>query len=94
MTHDVVALLDRRPTMRGMTRALVQAGPKLRVRTVADGAAVELRDDSGRLVAAAQAAQRVRVADEVYRLLGADEVGERLPAQPWWVEARGTETGP
>lgn len=92
MTHDVVALLDRRPTMRGMTRALVQAGPALRVRTVAEGAVVELRDDSGRLVAAAHAAQRLSVASEAERLLG-DGIGDSLPAQPWWVEARGAETG-
>jgi len=38
MPHDVVALLDRRPTMRGLTRALVQASPTPRVRTVAEGA--------------------------------------------------------
>ncbi|WP_255430155.1 DUF6177 family protein [Streptomonospora sp. PA3] len=92
MTRDVVALLDRRPTMRGMTRALVQAGRDLRMRTVAEGAVVELRDDSGRLVAAAQAGQRLASAGEVDRLLG-DGIGEPLPAQPWWVEARGAETG-
>ncbi|MDT0304208.1 DUF6177 family protein [Streptomonospora wellingtoniae] len=91
MTHDVVALLDRRPTMRGMTRALVQAGRALRVRTVADGAVVELRDDSGRPVAAAQAGQRLATSHEAERLLGSG-VGDSLPAQPWWVEARGAET--
>lgn len=93
MTHDVVALLDRRPTMRGLTRALVEARRGLRVRTVAEGAVVELRDGAGFLVAAAQAAQRVATSHEVERLLG-HGVGERLPAQPWWVEARGAETGP
>ncbi|WP_238580681.1 DUF6177 family protein [Streptomonospora alba] len=76
-----------------MSRALVAAGRGLRVRTAAEGAVVELRDDSGQLVAAAQAGQRLAASREAERLLGPD-IGESLPAQPWWVEARGAETGP
>src|SRR5699024_9580191 len=92
MIHDVVALLGRRPTMHGLPGPLVQAGPTLRVRTVAEGAVDELRDDSGQLVAAVHAAQRLSVASEAERLLG-DGIGADLPAQPWWVEARGAEAG-
>ncbi|WP_116248154.1 DUF6177 family protein [Nocardiopsis sp. FIRDI 009] len=92
MTHDVVALLERAPTLRGMTRALVQAGPKLRMRSVADGAVIQLRDESGRMVAAVQAAQQLALSAEADRLLGAG-ITDDLPAQPWWVEARGAETG-
>lgn len=105
MTHDVVALLENRPTMRGMTRALVHADPGARVRTVAEGAVVEMRDDSGRLLAAAQAGQRLSGLDEVRRLLGGgdavvwrsgagtDPARTPLPERPWWVEARGGELG-
>ncbi|GAA0987338.1 hypothetical protein GCM10009551_040330 [Nocardiopsis tropica] len=93
MTHDVVALLERAPTLRGMTRALVQAGPELQVRAVAGGAVVQLRDGSGHMVAAVQAAQRLALSSEADRLL-AEGIADDLPAQPWWVEARGTETGP
>ncbi|MEU0237267.1 DUF6177 family protein [Nocardiopsis sp. NPDC006198] len=93
MTHDVVALLERAPTLRGMTRALVQAGPELQVRAVAGGAVVQLRDGSGRMVAAVQAAQRLASSSEADRLL-AEGIADDLPAQPWWVEARGAETGP
>ena len=92
MTHDVVALLERAPTLRGMTRALVQAGPELQVRAVAGGAVVQLRDGSGRMVAAVQAAQRLALSSEADRLL-AEGIADDLPAQPWWVEARGAETG-
>ncbi|MGW9349067.1 DUF6177 family protein [Nocardiopsis flavescens] len=92
MTHDVVALLDRAPTLRGMTRALVHAGPELRVRPVADGALVQLRDGTGRMVAAVQAAQRLSSRTEVGRLL-APGLGPALSAQPYWVEARGARTG-
>ncbi|WP_236572247.1 MULTISPECIES: DUF6177 family protein [unclassified Nocardiopsis] len=76
-----------------MTQALVQAGPKLRVRSVADGALIQLRDESGRMVAAVQAAQQLALSAEADRLL-TEGITDDLPAQPWWVEARGAETGP
>lgn len=82
MTHDVVALLERAPTMRGLTRALVQAGPDLRVRSIAEGAVIQLRDGSGRLVAAVQAAQKLASPSEADRLL-AFGVSDDLPAQPY-----------
>ncbi|MCY9786885.1 DUF6177 family protein [Nocardiopsis sp. EMB25] len=90
MSHDVVALLSSSPGRDSLIKALVQAGPRLRVRLVADGAVVELRDDSGRLVAAAQAAQRLALSAEADRLL-TDGISDDLPAQPYWVEARGTD---
>jgi hypothetical protein len=93
MTHDVVALLERAPTMRGLTHALVQAGPDLRVRSIAEGAVIQLRDGSGRLVAAVQAAQKLASPSEADRLL-AQGIGDDLPAQPYWVEALAAETGP
>ncbi|WP_435112253.1 DUF6177 family protein [Nocardiopsis synnemataformans] len=93
MTHDVVALLEHAPTMRGLTRALVQAGPDLRVRSIAEGAVIQLRDGSGRLVAAVQAAQKLASPSEADRLL-AHGIGDALPAQPYWVEALAAETGP
>ncbi|CAL9331604.1 hypothetical protein SUDANB121_00093 [Nocardiopsis dassonvillei] len=92
MTHDVVALLDRAPTLRGMTRALVHAGPELRVRPVADGALVQLRDEAGRMIAAVQAAQRLSGTTEIDRLLRPG-LGKSLAERPYWVEARGARTG-
>ncbi|WP_304451431.1 DUF6177 family protein [Nocardiopsis sp. YSL2] len=76
-----------------MTKALVQAGPELRVRPVAEGAVIQLRDGSGRVVAAVQAGQQLALSAEADRLL-TEGIADDLPAQPWWVEARGAETGP
>lgn len=90
MSHDVVALLAEAPARRSLIDALVAAGPDLRVRSVSDGAVIELRDDSGRLVAAMQAAQRLALSAEADRLL-AGGISDELPAQPYWVEARGAE---
>ncbi|WP_159941636.1 MULTISPECIES: DUF6177 family protein [unclassified Nocardiopsis] len=90
MSHDVVALLAQTPARRSLIDALAEAGPGLRVRSVAEGAVIELRDDSGRLVAAMQAAQRLALSAEAERLLG-EGLGDDLPAQPYWVEARGAE---
>ncbi|RKS05676.1 hypothetical protein DFP74_1281 [Nocardiopsis sp. Huas11] len=90
MSHDVIALLAESPHRRSLLDALAEAGPKLRVRLVAEGTVIELRDDSGRLVLAVQAAQRLAVSSEADRLL-TDGVSDDLPAQPYWVEARGAE---
>ena len=89
----MVALLHDPPGLRGLTEALVAAGPELRVRLVAEGAVIHLFDGSGRLVAAVQAAQRLAAAAEADRILGA-EIPDDLPAQPWWVEARALDSGP
>lgn len=90
MSRDVIALLAESPHRRSLLDALAEAGPKLRVRLVAEGTVIELRDDSGRLVLAVQAAQRLAVSSEADRLL-TDGVSDDLPAQPFWVEARGGE---
>ncbi|WP_304451925.1 DUF6177 family protein [Nocardiopsis sp. YSL2] len=92
MSRDVIALLAESPHRRSLLDALAEAGPKLRVRLVAEGTVIELRDDSGRLVLAVQAAQRLAVSSEADRLL-VDGVSDDLPAQPYWVEARGAELG-
>ncbi|GAA1467240.1 DUF6177 family protein [Nocardiopsis exhalans] len=92
MYRDLVVLLNEHPTLSGLTEALLAAGPELRVRLAADGAVVELRDDSGRLLAAVRAAQRLAVSAEADRVLDRD-VTDDLPAQPWWVEGRLTAAG-
>lgn len=92
MSRTLVALLEHPPGIPGLTRALVSAGPMLRVRLVADGALIQLHDQAGQLVAAVQAAQRLAVSAEAERLLGIT-LPHTLPAQPWWVEARTTEAG-
>ena len=90
MSRDVIALLAKSPHRRSLLDALAEAGPKLRVRLVAEGTVIQLRDGSDRLVLAVQAAQRLAVSSEADRLL-ADGVSDDLPAQPLWVEARGAE---
>ncbi|QUX31172.1 hypothetical protein KGD83_12155 [Nocardiopsis akebiae] len=92
MSRTLVALLEHPPGIPGLTRALAAAGPSLRVRLVADGALVQLRDEAGQLVAAMHAAQRLTVSAEAERLLDT-ALPDTLPAQPWWVEARTTEAG-
>ncbi|OOC55573.1 MULTISPECIES: DUF6177 family protein [Nocardiopsis] len=90
MSHDVVALLAESPGRRSLMDALAAAGPDLRVRLIAEGTVVHLRDGSGRLVLAVQAAQRLAVSAEADRLL-TDGISDGLPAQPLWVEVRATE---
>ncbi len=90
MSHDAVALLADAPDRRALIAALAAAGPDLRVRLVADGAVVELRDGDDRVVASLQAAQRLALSSEAERLLS-DGIADDLPAQPYWVEARGAE---
>jgi hypothetical protein len=92
VSRTLVALLEHPPGIPGLTRALAAAGPSLRVRLAADGALVHLRDGAGRLVAAVHAAQRLAASAEAERLLDT-VLPDTLPAQPWWVEARTTETG-
>ena len=86
----MILLLPESPDRRSLLDALVAAGPTLRVRMVAEGTVVQLRDDDGRLVVSMQAAQRLAVSAEADRLLS-DGVSDELPAQPLWVEIRGTE---
>ncbi|MBR8744838.1 DUF6177 family protein [Nocardiopsis sp. MG754419] len=90
MSRDVIALLPENPGRRSLLEALAAADPALRIRLVAEGTLVELRDDDGRLLLAVQSGQRLATASEVDRLLGED-LTDDLPAQPLWVEARGAE---
>lgn len=84
----MIALLDQSPSRRSLLEAMVAADPDLRIKLIAEGTVVELRDDTGRIVLAVQSAQRLAVATEADRLL-TDGVADDLPAQPLWVEARG-----
>ena len=90
MSRDVIALLAQSPGRRSLLQALAAADPALRIRLVAEGTVVELREDSGRLVLAVQSAQRLAASFETDRLLEPG-LADDLPAQPWWVEARGTD---
>lgn len=88
MSRDVIALLAESPSRRSLLEAMAATDPDLRIRLVAEGTVVQLRDGSGRLVLAVQSGQRLAVAAEADRLLE-EGVTDELPAQPWWVEARG-----
>lgn len=92
MSRTLVALLEHPPGVPGLTRALTAAGPALRVRLAADGALIQLREETGRLVASVQAAQRLAASAEAERLMGT-ALPDTLPAQPWWVETRTTDAG-
>lgn len=90
MSRDVIALLAQSPSRRSLLESLATADPALRIRLVAEGTVVELREDSGRLVLAVQSAQRLATSSEADRLLE-QGLADDLPAQPLWVEARGTD---
>jgi len=92
MSLTLTALLEQPPGIDGLTRALVAAGPALRVRLVADGALVQLRDEDGHLVATVRAAEWQATAAEAERVLDVP-LPDEAPAQPWWVEARATTRG-
>ncbi|WP_233515300.1 hypothetical protein [Marinitenerispora sediminis] len=93
MTYDVVALVERPPDVRGLVDAMVRAGAELKVRGGGDGAVIQLCDPRGRTLLSIEAAQRVEVASEVERLLGA-ETAARTPDPCWWVEARAAGSDP
>ncbi|WP_051043040.1 DUF6177 family protein [Nocardiopsis xinjiangensis] len=92
MSLTLTALLEQPPGIDGLTRALVAAGPALRVRLVADGALVQLRDEDGHLVATVRAAEWQATSAEAERVLDVP-LPDETPAQPWWVEARATTLG-
>ncbi|MFC7329861.1 hypothetical protein [Marinactinospora rubrisoli] len=93
MSYDVVALVGRPPDVRGLVDAMVRAGADLKVRGGGDGAVIQLCDPAGRPLLSIEAAQRVEVAGEVERLLGADTAA-RMPDPCWWVEARAARSDP
>jgi hypothetical protein len=87
LSRDVIALLAEGPSRRSLLEAMVAADPDLRIKLVAEGTVVELRDGSGRPVLTVQSAQRLAVATEADRW--EDGISDEFPAQPLWVEARG-----
>ena len=90
MSRDVIALLTHSPSRRSLLEALAAADPTLRIRLIAEGTVVELRQDSGRLVLAVQSGQHLATSSEADRLLE-QGLTDDLPAQPLWVEARGSD---
>lgn len=93
MTYDMVVLTARAPDVRAVVDSMVDAGGALRVRGSGDGALIQLCDGAGLPLLSIESAQRVDVAGEVERLLGAD-VTAGLTVPYWWVEARATGADP
>jgi len=93
VTYDMVVLTRRAPDVRAIVDAMVAAGETLRVRGSGDGALIQLCGDDGQPLLSIESAQRVDVAGEVERLLGAD-VTAGLSVPYWWVEARATGADP
>jgi hypothetical protein len=85
VTTDVVVLVRREPSTDALVRALLAAGPELRVGSLAGGAALQLFDESRTLVANVEVPTHVRVPGEATRLLDMAE-----PPEPpyWWIELR------
>lgn len=85
MTSDVVVLLRGEPTKQALVRAMVAAGPDLRVGSIGGGAALQLFDADRALIATLELPLHVQVAGEAERLLGIADA----PQPPyWWVELR------
>lgn len=82
MTSDVVALMRQPPTSEALARALLAAGPQLRIGTLADGAILQLFDAEWTLVASIDVAARIDIAGEAERLLGVNSP----PTPYWWLE--------
>ncbi|MEU3209435.1 DUF6177 family protein [Nocardiopsis alba] len=86
MSYDVVALHADNPDLRTLTRALEDAGRDLRVRALAGGHLLRLRDASGALLTL-EPAQLIEAPGEVERLLDPD-LAAGLPERCWWTEIR------
>lgn len=91
MTHDVIALVQQAPDVRAVVAGMVRAGEQLRVRGAGHGALIQLCDEDGRPLLSIEAPQRIGVAGEVERLLGA-EYAKRVTVPFWWVEARSSDS--
>ncbi|KUF13015.1 DUF6177 family protein [Streptomyces silvensis] len=86
MTRDVIALTPTMPDPKTVLAGLFAGGPDLEVRTVADGAVVQLCTPDGRTLVSVEAPFLVHTLGEAQRLLGREV---RLPDVPfWWTEAR------
>ncbi len=86
MTYDVIALARRTPDPRSIVAGMLAAGEQLRVRETANGAVIQLCDDTGKPLVSLETPVLIQVPGEVGRLLGPeyDEIG--VPV--WWLEAR------
>ena len=88
MTKDVIALTEQLPDPRTVAAALLSGGPDLRLRTLGEGAVVQLTDGEGHPLVSVESPLLLAVPHEVQRLLGVrvDELGESV----WWTEVRAT----
>ncbi|MGA4839613.1 DUF6177 family protein [Streptomyces sp. G45] len=86
MTHDVIALTPAMPDAKTVVAGLLAGGPDLEVRTLAEGAVVQLCAPDGRTLVSVEAPVLVHTPGEAQRLLGVDV---SVPDGPfWWTEAR------
>ncbi|MFH9072812.1 DUF6177 family protein [Streptomyces alboflavus] len=86
MTKDVIALTSTMPDTKSIVAGLFAGGPDLEVRTVADGAVVQLCAPDGRTLVSVEAPFLVHTPGEAQRLLSPDVTVPELPF--WWTEAR------
>ncbi|GAB1644207.1 hypothetical protein [Krasilnikovia sp. MM14-A1259] len=93
MTYDVIALVPEIPDPRDIVAGMVAAGEQLRVAETANGAVIQLCDDTGRPLVSLETPVHVRVPDEISRLLG-PELGARVTGPVWWLEARAPSDQP
>nr|CBL93709.1 hypothetical protein [Streptomyces sp. L-49973] len=76
------------PDIKTLLAGLFAGGPDLGVRSVAEGAVVQLCAPNGRPLVSVEAPLLVQVPGEAQRLLGADVSSPEVPY--WWTEARAT----
>ncbi|WJV46465.1 DUF6177 family protein [Streptomyces flavofungini] len=86
MTNDVIALTPTMPDPKTIVAGLFAGGPDLEVRTLADGAVVQLCAPDGRTLVSVEAPFLVHTPGEAQRLLGPDVTAPDVPF--WWTEAR------
>jgi len=92
MTKDVIALTPTMPDVPTLLAGLYAGGPDLHVRTVADGALIQLCAPNGSTLVSIEAPILIQVPGETARLLG---TGNTAPDSPvWWTEARATTAVP
>ena len=87
MSYDVVALVSGRPDERAIVDALRNVDPELRLHWHGDTEVLQVRDESGRLLATLEPGREVERTDDVVRLLD-ENVVAGLPDSFWWMETR------
>lgn len=90
MTKDVIALTPKMPDLPTLLAGLYAGGPDIGVRTLADGAVVQLCAPGGRPLVSVEAPVLVQVPGETARLL--DHPVADGPV--WWTEARASTAAP